>query len=141
MFGHIVECTNNEGRRVKQELWTLTNRKELKASLDSYFYAYVLLEKLKMDGAGKKKRRLFIQRLEKSLCQELQEQRRSDATLPSLVRARLLDDTKGPPKKHGHCYVCPRQTDKKAMAVCKACRKNVCPVHCEIFCMTCLFPN
>ena len=31
MLDHIVECTNNEGRRVKQELWTLTSRKELKA--------------------------------------------------------------------------------------------------------------
>jgi len=27
MLDHIVECTYNEGRRVKQELWTLTNRK------------------------------------------------------------------------------------------------------------------
>ena len=25
MWDHIVECTNNEGQRVKQELWTLTN--------------------------------------------------------------------------------------------------------------------
>jgi len=33
VLDHIVECTNNEGRRVKQELWTLTNRKELKAFL------------------------------------------------------------------------------------------------------------
>jgi len=54
--------------------------------------AYVLFEKLKMDGAGKEKRRLFIKRLGKGLCQELQEHRRSDATLPSLVTARLLDD-------------------------------------------------
>jgi len=55
-------------------------------------YVYVLFEKLKMDGAGKEKRRLFIKRLGKGLCQELQEHRRSDATLPSLVTARLLDD-------------------------------------------------
>jgi len=35
--------------------------------------AYVLFEKLKMDGAGKEKRWLFIKRLGKGLCQELQE--------------------------------------------------------------------
>lgn len=103
--------------------------------------AYVLFEKLKVDGAGKEKRRSFIKRLGKGLCQELQEQRRSDATLPSLVTARLLDDTEGPPKKRGRCHVCPRQTDKKATAVCKACHKNVCHVHCEVFCTTCLSPN
>jgi len=63
--------------------------------------AYVLFEKLKMDGAGKEKRRLFIKRL------QLQEHRRSDATLPSLVTARLLDDTEGPVKKRDRCHVCP----------------------------------
>ena len=31
MWDHIVECTNKEGQRVKQELWTMTSRKELKA--------------------------------------------------------------------------------------------------------------
>jgi len=103
--------------------------------------AYVMFEKLKMDGAGKVKRRLFIKRLGKGLCQELQEHRRSDATLPSLVTARLLDDTEGPLKKRGRCHVCPQQTGKKATAVCKACHKNVCPVHCEIFCTTCQSPN
>ena len=103
--------------------------------------AYVLFEKLKMDGAGKEKRRLFIKKLGKGLCQELQEQRRSDATLLSLVTARLLDDTEGPPKKRGRCHVCPRHTDKKATAVCKACHKKVCPVHCKVFCTTCLSPN
>ena len=102
---------------------------------------YVLFEKLKVDGAGKEKRRSFIKRLGKGLCQELQEQRRSDATLPSLVTARLLDDTEGPPKKRGRCHVCPRQTDKKATAVCKACHTNVCHVQCEVFCTTCLSPN
>ena len=38
--------------------------------------AYVLFEKLKMDGAGKEKRPLFTKRLGKGLCQELQEHRR-----------------------------------------------------------------
>jgi len=52
--------------------------------------AYVLFEKLKMDGAGKEKRRLFTKRLGKGLCQELQEHRRLDATLPSLVTALIL---------------------------------------------------
>ena len=45
--------------------------------------AYVLFEKLKVDGAGKEKRRSFIKRLGKGLCQELQEQRRSDASCNS----------------------------------------------------------
>ena len=86
-----------------------------------------------MDGARVEKRRLFIKRLGKGLCQELQEQRRSDETHPSLVTARLLDETQSPPKKRGRCHVYPRQMDKKATAVCKACHKNVCRVHCEIF--------
>ena len=97
--------------------------------------AYVLIEKLKVDGAGKEKRRSFIKRLGKGLS------RATEATLPSLVTARLLDDTEGPPKKRGRYHVCPRQTDKKAMDVCKACHKNVCHVHCEVFCTTYLSPN
>ena len=42
--------------------------------------AYVLFEKLKVDGAGKRS----------GLCQELQEHRRSDTTLPSLITALIL---------------------------------------------------
>jgi len=102
---------------------------------------YVLFEKLKVDGAGKEKHRSFIKRLGKGLRQELQEQRRCDATLPSLVTAQLLDDTEGPPKKRGRCHVCPRETDKNAPAVCKACHKNVCHAHCQVFSTTCLSPN
>jgi hypothetical protein len=103
--------------------------------------AYVLYEKLKVDGAPREDRRLFIKKLGKGLCQELQEQRRSDSTHPGLIRARLLNDTQEPPKKRGRCHVCPRQTDKKAAAVCNSCHKNVCPVHSEIFCETCLSAN
>lgn len=100
--------------------------------------AYVLHEKLKFDIERKGKRRLFLKKLGKSLCHEFQDQRRRSATHPGLVKARLLDDTKEPPKKRGRCHVCPRETDKKAAAMCKACHKNVCPVHCDIFCQTCL---
>ena len=88
--------------------------------------AYVLFEKLKVDGAGKR-----------SL---------SGATGAPTIRCNSSQsdhstDTEGPPKKLGRYHVCPRQTGKKATAVCKACQKNVCPVHCDIFCTTCLSPN
>jgi len=97
--------------------------------------AYVLFEKLKMDGAGKENRRLFTKRLGKGLCQELQEYRRIAIRCNSSQSGHSTD-TEGPPKKLGRCHVCPQQTDKKATAVCKACQKNVCPVHCEIFCQS-----
>ncbi len=103
--------------------------------------AYVLFGKLKADGSQLEKRRLFIKRLGKDLCKEQQEQRQSAATRPSLIRARQLDAAQEPPKKRGRCHVCPRQTDKKASAMCKACHKNVCPIHSEIFCSTCLSAN
>ena len=79
--------------------------------------AYVLFDKLKVDGAQVENRWLFINRLGKGLCQELQELRRSDATHPSLVTARILDETQGSPKKRGCCHVCPRHMDKKATFV------------------------
>ena len=100
--------------------------------------AYVLNEKLKVEGAPVGKRRLFIKQLGKALCQELRECRESDAIHPRLARARQLDHTQEPPRKRGRCNVCPRQTDRKATEVCSACNKNVCPVHREIFCQTCL---
>jgi hypothetical protein len=100
--------------------------------------AYVLHEKLNLDKSPVGKRRLFIKKVGKGLCQELHEQRRRDKTDRGLIRARLLDNTEEPTKKRGRCQVCPRQTDKKVTTVCKVCHKNVCPVHCQIFCKTCL---
>src|ERR1051325_1994936 len=89
--------------------------------------AYVLYRKLKVDAAPVEKRRLFIKKLGKELCQELQEQPRSDTTHPGLTTARELDNSEEPPKRRGRCHVCPRE-DKKAMTVGKTCHKNVCPV-------------
>ena len=100
--------------------------------------AYVLHEKLKFDTAAVGKRRLFLKKLGKGLCQDIHDQRRRSATNPGLGKARSTDDTGELPKKRGRCHVCPRQTDKKAATVCKACYKNVCPVHGDIFCQTCL---
>jgi len=100
--------------------------------------AYVLNRKLKAEGAPVGKRHLFIKKLGKTLCQELQEHRKSDAIHPGLARARQLDHTQEPAKKRGRCHVCPRETDKKATAVSSACNKNVCHVHSDIFCDECL---
>jgi len=69
--------------------------------------AYVLFEKLKVDGAQDEKRPLFFKRLGKVFVKSY---RRSDATHPSLVTARLLDETQGSPKKLGLCHVCLRLT-------------------------------
>lgn len=105
--------------------------------------AYVLNEQLKADGSPVTKRRLFIKKLGKSLCQELREHRKSLATHPGLARARQLDNTQEPPTKkgRGRCHVCPREVDKKSTAVCTACNKNVCPVHFQTFCEKCLGHN
>lgn len=100
--------------------------------------AYVLFNKLKTDGSQPEKRRIFVKKLGKLLCKEHQEQRRASSSRPSLTKARQLDATGEPPKKRGRCHVCPRQTDRKATGMCKSCHKNVCPMHSEVFCSSCL---
>ena len=65
MWDHIVECTNKEEQRVKQEVWTLTNRKELKA-----FVGLLLLQVCTKQAASQRKNygvqmvdRIFLQPL------------------------------------------------------------------------------
>ena len=104
-------------------------------------FAHVLHEKFKFDKAPVGKRRLFIKKLGKDLCQELKEQWRPYASHLGLIRAPLKHvyiRHSGTSNIRGCCQVCPWQTDRKATAVCKACHKNVCPVHCQISFQTCL---
>jgi len=97
--------------------------------------AYVLNEQLKPAGGSTTKRRLFLKELG-SLCQLLCEERKRSETSPDLVKARQLDTTQELPRKRGICHVCTRQDDKKCMAACHACLRNVCPNYCAFFCDT-----
>ena len=104
--------------------------------------AYVVWQRLHDENNRifSKKRRKFLNRLEKELAEmssALSMQKRRAIHLQSNRKRTAATDNPAKNAKKARCSLCERSKDRKCRQACSACNNNICQKHSQVICIQC----